>query len=269
MHMLPLAPLSIQISLIQARQAHRLHRVNMLDPGLCRVNHGIKRVFWGGQAVAVGAGQWLLLPCNVAIDIENEPDVNGYFAQVLSFPHRLVSEFHEGFAQYLPHATGQPGLQDWRINRQPRLDVAWHRLLQSLAEQEDLVLQRHLFHEVLLILGLSGHLRPLLTQGKGGLSTRVQQLLMSDPASDWAQDAVADAFHMSSPTLRRRLATEGQSFREILDSVRMGQALNHLQTTRRSIDEIANACGYASASRFAVRFKQRFGLSPRALRKAI
>ena len=49
----------------------------------------------------------------------------------------------------------------------------------------------------------------------------------------------------------------------------MAYALSHLQTTRRSIDDIAHACGYASASRFAVRFRQRFGLSPRALRQAI
>jgi AraC-like DNA-binding protein len=264
------APQSLQISLIQARQQHRLHRVQMLEPGLCRVSHGTKRVFLGEQSVAVGAGQWLLLPANIALDIDNEPDARGYLAQVLSIPQQLVSEFHQGHAQHWSNATaGQIGLRDWRMARHPRLDAAWQRLLQSLVDQEPVALQKHLLHEVLLILGLSGHLQPLLGHADGGLSMRLQQLLMSDPSADWSQDAVAARFHMSSPTLRRHLAAEGQTFREILDSVRMAYALSHLQTTRRSIDDIAHACGYASASRFAVRFRQRFGLSPRALRQAI
>ena len=39
-----------------------------------------------------------------------------------------------------------------------------------------------------------------------------------------------------------------------------------LQTTRRTILEIALDCGYESPSRFATRFRERYGMSPSELR---
>lgn len=261
---------SLKVSIVQARQVHRLHRIIMLEPGLCRVQHGRKHVFLGEQRLTVHAGQWLVLPSGIEFDVENEPDTSGYLAQVLCMPQRLVSEFHHTHAQQLPptvDATG--GVLSWFIQQNLRLDIAWQRLLNSLTTQEPTVLQRHLLNEVLLILGLLGRLSPLLSHSDSGLAACVQQLLMSDPSADWSQSQVASRFHMSSPTLRRRLQNEGQTFRDLLDGVRMAYALSYLQTTCRSIDDIAHACGYASASRFAVRFRQRYGLSPRALRKAI
>ncbi|QZI68866.1 helix-turn-helix domain-containing protein [Pseudomonas protegens] len=53
------------------------------------------------------------------------------------------------------------------------------------------------------------------------------------------------------------------------EAVLLGLALQWLQTTPRPIGEIAAASGYASASRFAVRFRKHYGLSPRELRAAI
>ncbi len=259
----------IQLSLIQARQTHRLHRVNMLEPGICRINKGTKRVFLGEQSVAIHTGQWLLLPAHTPLDVENEPGPQGYFAQMLNFESSLISEFYQQYAQHLPKTTQQFGLQQWRIEQNVRLDITWQRLLQSLAEQEAPLLQKHLLYELLLVLGLSGQLWQLLDHSDTKLSMRIQQLLISDPAASWSQDTVAQHFHMSSPTLRRHLSAEGQTFRSILNSVRMAHALGHLQTTRQSIEDIAHACGYTSASRFSSRFREQFGLSPKALRKAI
>lgn len=261
--------MTLQIERIEARHAHRLHRVRMLEPGLCRVMHGTKHVFVGEQHLPVHAGQWVLLPAHVAFDVANEPDARGYLAQVLTVPRSMLTEFHQLHGADCPPASALARLQDWRIDRDPRLDRAWDLLAQHLKEAAPAALLKHHLHGVLLVLGLAGQLHPLLNHRDGGLSLRVQHLLMSDAAAPWTQEDVAARFHMSAPTLRRHLASEGQSFREILDSVRMAHALSHLQTTRRSIGEIALACGYASASRFAARFRQRFGLSPRALRSAI
>jgi AraC-like DNA-binding protein len=46
----------------------------------------------------------------------------------------------------------------------------------------------------------------------------------------------------------------------------MASALTLLQATSRPVAEIALAVGYASPSRFAVRFRHRFGFSPSAVR---
>jgi transcriptional regulator GlxA family with amidase domain len=47
---------------------------------------------------------------------------------------------------------------------------------------------------------------------------------------------------------------------------RMSLALTLLQASDLSVNNIANAVGYSSASRFAVRFRQRFGFAPSAIR---
>ncbi len=261
--------LGLQVSLIQARHAHRLHRVHMLEPGICRVNHGTKRVQLGEQGVAVSGGQWVLLPAQLPMQVENVPGAQGYQAQVLTFPQALLTEFHQRHATHWHPPARPPGIPQWALPANARLDAAWQRLQQSLADQEPALLQLHLLQEMWLLLALSGQLWPLLSPPNAGISWRVQQVLMADPSTDWAQETVAARLCMSSPTLRRRLAAEGQSFREILESVRMAHALNHLQTTRRRIEDIALACGYASPSRFAERFRRRYGMSPRELRKAL
>ena len=98
---------------------------------------------------------------------------------------------------------------------------------------------------------------------------RVQRLIGSNLSRDWTVASVAQQLNLGESTLRRQLANEDASFRSILENVRLGAALQQLQTSRDSIGEISNACGYASASRFAVRFKSHYGLSPRSLRAAM
>ena len=71
---------------------------------------------------------------------------------------------------------------------------------------------------------------------------------------------------MSEATLRRRLAADGTSFSALLTDLRMTRALGMLQTTDLPVGTIAAEVGYASASRFALRFRDRFGVSPSAIR---
>ena len=79
---------------------------------------------------------------------------------------------------------------------------------------------------------------------------------------------MAKALNTSEATLRRHLAAEKTSFREVLTTVRMMRALNLLQVTQRPISEIAYAVGYESHSRFSVKFKQHFGCSPLEVRQS-
>nr|WP_259372002.1 helix-turn-helix transcriptional regulator [Caldimonas mangrovi] len=77
---------------------------------------------------------------------------------------------------------------------------------------------------------------------------------------------VAARLAMSEATLRRRLRAEGASFNELLADVRMSFAMTLLQSTDRSVAHIASDVGYESASRFAIRFRERFGFAPTAIR---
>jgi AraC-like DNA-binding protein len=91
-------------------------------------------------------------------------------------------------------------------------------------------------------------------------------LLATDPQQSWRAEDVAAQLAISPATLRRRLAAEGTSFRAVLEETRLARALTLIQTTNLPLKHIADDCGYLSPSRFAARFRQRFGSLPSELR---
>jgi AraC-like DNA-binding protein len=67
---------------------------------------------------------------------------------------------------------------------------------------------------------------------------------------------------MSARTLRNHLASEGTSYRELLEDVREALAEQLLSARRLNVDEIASRLGYADRSSFIVAFKRWKGVSP-------
>ncbi|MFZ0096964.1 MAG: helix-turn-helix transcriptional regulator, partial [Gemmobacter sp.] len=120
--------------------------------------------------------------------------------------------------------------------------------------------------EVLLWLGEEGigfgRLRP------PALADRLRATLSADPGRDWRSAEAAKTLAVSEPTLRRHLAQNGVSFGTLLADVRMSVALGMLQSTDLPVNRVALDVGYACPSRFAVRFRKRFGLAPSSIRTA-
>lgn len=79
-------------------------------------------------------------------------------------------------------------------------------------------------------------------------------------------DDAARALGMSGRTLKRRLADEKTSYRDILDDVRHKRALAMLDDKRLTITEIAARLGYADAPSFTHAFQRWTGQSPAAVR---
>ena len=119
---------------------------------------------------------------------------------------------------------------------------------------------------LLLALHEAGYAGPLLVERQQDLSAQVRQLIMLSPAQAWSVSRVAKMLFLGESTLRRRLQQESQSFRQIVEEVRMAHALGQLQTTSRPIGEIAQNSGYQSGSRFTARFRQHYGLLPKHVR---
>lgn len=69
-------------------------------------------------------------------------------------------------------------------------------------------------------------------------------------------EEIAARMHMTSRTLRRKLAAEGTSFAEILASVRKQRAIRYLRTTRMKTDEIAEALGFSDVANFRHAFRR-------------
>ncbi|MDF0587140.1 AraC family transcriptional regulator [Tsukamurella sp. 8F] len=76
-------------------------------------------------------------------------------------------------------------------------------------------------------------------------------------------DQVAQEWHMSSRTLRRRLTEAGTSFRELLSEARR-EAATRLLTEGVSVGGVAQRLGYAEAAPFIRAFKSWTGTTPTA-----
>jgi AraC-like DNA-binding protein len=98
-------------------------------------------------------------------------------------------------------------------------------------------------------------------RGRSSLTAHTRFLLAQSPGTLLSQDEVASDMHMSTRTLRRRLAEEGAQFRDLLDEVRIEQATQRL-LAGMTVSQVANQLGYSEPSVFIRAFKNWTGSSP-------
>jgi AraC-like DNA-binding protein len=91
---------------------------------------------------------------------------------------------------------------------------------------------------------------------------RIRALLNSCAGQYPSLEAAAQRMHMSSRTLKRRLAEQDTTFGELLEDVRKRDTLELLLNTDRSIEHIALRAGYADPANFRRAFKRWTGQSP-------
>ncbi|MFC7618227.1 helix-turn-helix transcriptional regulator [Actinokineospora soli] len=81
-------------------------------------------------------------------------------------------------------------------------------------------------------------------------------------------EEVAEHLHLSSRTLRRKLADEGHTFRGLVDEVRRTLAEDLLTAGDLSVEQIAHRLGYNATPAFTAAFTRWTTMSPRAYRRA-
>tara|TARA_R110002074_G_scaffold10302_2_gene39447 strand:+ start:2887 stop:3942 length:1056 start_codon:yes stop_codon:yes gene_type:complete len=86
-------------------------------------------------------------------------------------------------------------------------------------------------------------------------------------AGDVSQNRIARELGMSSRTLSRRLAENGQTYRELLDSLREALATRYLTQSTLSQIEITFLLGFADQSSFASAYRRWTGQTPGAVRQ--
>lgn len=94
-----------------------------------------------------------------------------------------------------------------------------------------------------------------------GVSGAVRDVLLRTRRFTSDQDEVAGSLAMSVRTLRRRLADEGTSYREIVAET-SGMLAEELLRTGLTVEDVAHRLGYSSASSFTVAFRSWKGISP-------
>lgn len=80
---------------------------------------------------------------------------------------------------------------------------------------------------------------------------------------------VAAVLDLHPQTLRRRLAAEGSTFKQIKSDIRRDTALHFLSKRNLSVEEVAHRSGFSEASAFIRAFKGWTGLTPYSYRKGL
>jgi len=105
-----------------------------------------------------------------------------------------------------------------------------------------------------------------LTSAAGFASVVRRKLVEQMPWRFPHIEAMADELSMNPRTLRRRLETEGTSYRELLAQVRQRLAIEYLRKTSMTTEEIASRLGYSDAANFRHAFVRWTGKTPHEYR---
>jgi len=118
----------------------------------------------------------------------------------------------------------------------------------------------------------------LCAQAEGVLETRAapssiaeqirEAIAVELPNGSPPLSRIARRLAMSERSLRRTLQREQQSFRQIVDRVRMDRAIELLQSGHVSIGDVSSRLGFSDPSAFSRAFKRWCGRSPQSYRPA-
>jgi AraC-like DNA-binding protein len=111
----------------------------------------------------------------------------------------------------------------------------------------------------------------MLTQqfANDGWTARVRDILRHDMENLPELGAVAGRLGIHPQTLRRRLAAEGTSYKELKGGLRRDTALHFLGKQGLSIEEIAGRAGFSESSAVIRAFKGWTGVTPYCYRKGL
>ena len=103
---------------------------------------------------------------------------------------------------------------------------------------------------------------------KENISARVEAALIERlPHGEPSQDEIAQALHVSTRSLQRRLAEAGSSYKELLDETRRALATSYLRDRSYSVSEVTYLLGFSDTSSFSRAFRRWTGESPTDFRK--
>lgn len=143
--------------------------------------------------------------------------------------------------------------------RRNSLDLASSLLDKPVSQTPD-TLRSYLRHPTLIM---------FTTSYAFSWTARVRELLRGDLMHMPELTDVATLLELHPQTLRRRLAKEGITFKQIKSDVRRDTALHYLGKKNLNVEEVAHRAGFSEASAFIRAFKSWTGLTPYAYRKGL
>lgn len=234
------------------------------QPHLYLIQQGHKRVRWQQREVVVHAGELLIIDGGQTVDIVNQPSDEGVFSCQLLICDPLLFCAPQAQIETAPPTAFDAVLALRKLPCALMHSFETTSLALALKHRFPSVIIRHKMLEILL--WLKQFNISFMHNEARNLTQRVRRCLATDPHNIWTAAEVADTLSMSEVVLRRKLSAENTALRNLMIDVRMSSALALLQSTDWPISVIAQHVGYESSSRFAERFRKRFGFAPTAIR---
>jgi AraC-like DNA-binding protein len=247
---------------VYSSHQHRLHRVKLFSAAICHITQGSKVIIQDDNRQVATPEELIIIPANTELEIVNQPEQGAFRSDLLLLSPELITEFKAHYIKDFPPAR----LTSVCAPMSKSLTFMWDSLLNAVRNDLPSALQENQVMGLLLALHQDGLTGPLLIERSFNLTEQVRQMIMMSPAKLWTAQDIAAQLSLGTSTLRRRLQLESQSYRQIIEEVRMAFALSQLQTTALPIGEIASRSGYLSSSRFTARFRQHYGCLPKDVR---
>lgn len=223
------------------------------------IQQGQTRIRWQQREVVAHAGELLIVDGGLTADVINSLSDSGVFSCQLLICDPLLFDTPPNAPAPFTGVTTLTKLPCPFLHSFETTSLAM-----TLHERFPQAIIRHKMCEILLWLAHLGVY--FARQDTNDLTQQVRRLLATDPHRIWTAAEVAENLMMSEVVLRRKLSAENTALRSLMIDVRMSRALLLLQATDWPISAIAQYVGYESASRFAERFRKRFGFAPTAIR---
>ncbi|MGK0271404.1 MAG: AraC-like DNA-binding protein [Cocleimonas sp.] len=245
----------LPFSVYSSVKVQNILNVPIIKPLLIYVLDGEKKL--GDQSeIVCPTGSFVFLSNSPMINMRNIPQGHEYFAVLLEFDFEDFEEYKNTQPNNQQYCLGKI---DSVLEKSLEQFIEWSLLAPEgvwpMRKREILQTFYHLGYDVYSLAKTST------------VTHRLHEMISLKMTEDVTVDIFCSEFAMSESTLRRKLIAEGTSLQEIKDQTKLGHGLHLIQTTADSIGLIADQCGYQSQSRFTDRFKQRFGITPTALRK--
>jgi len=245
---------------ITARREHGASSVEIPQPQFAILLQGRKQVRTAQQSLEFAPGDLFLITRRCRIDVVNIPDPHSglYLSAIVPMCAEALTAARALWNEPLPQAG----------EALARLPLAEHGA--TLLQWRQALEHGHYTEARLALASLAvafcrrGH-GSLLVPPEPSLGDRIRDLIAAQPERDWQSRDFEAQLGLSGATLRRRLASEHSSVRELITDARLAHAMGLLYTTRLPLKTVAARVGYRSLGSFNKRFAARYGLEPGAI----
>lgn len=223
------------------------------------------RVYWNekgrglvgyeGRAYALQGKTVLLIPPETHFSAETVSPMDHLYIHFLAGP---------------PFDRPKPGIARWKAEGEELEELIRLAAAADIQGAAAVLQSAALLASALCYRMLARFPRELLESGEGqAMAGRVEELVLSRLAEKPSNEELARELGASVPTIERRLRFEtGRSLHAYVLELKLREACFLLRHSEESVEEIAEALGFADRSHFSRAFASFRGLSPAAYRSS-